>query len=392
MSLHPRIAQVRVRALLRQFPVLAILGARQIGKSTLARLAFPDFAFVDLENPLDFARIVHDPQFVVSQHKRLAIDEAQRLPELFPVLRSFLDQHPQHRVVLLGSASPGLLTRISESLTGRVGVFELAGISIFEHDAESLWIRGAFPRVHWSRPRARPEEWYPAYLRTTLEQDIPQLGFRISSLRLRNLLTMVAHTQGGLCNLSELGGSLGINYHSVAHILDILEGVFLLRRLAPYAANIGKRLVKSPKVYVRDAGLLHSLLGIPFAKPALLGHPKAGASFETFCVEQILLHAQLHDPAAQGFFYRTHGGQEVDLLLRVRGALVPIEIKLGVSVPDVRGLESCMRDLQLRRGYVVNLGGELVEIRRGIWMGGLPDLLAHLRLAPMRNARRVAGS
>jgi len=369
-------------SLSRRFPALAILGARQIGKSTLARQAFPDFTYVDLENPLDFSRANADPTFLLSQHSALVFDEAQRLPALFPALRSFLDGSPRRRVVLLGSASPGLLTRISESLTGRVGVFELSGISIFEHTADTLWLHGAFPRIHWSRPRSRPAEWYPSYLRTTLEQDIPQLGFRLSTLRMRNLLTMLAHAQGSVCNLSELGGSLGINYHSVAHILDVFEGVFLVRRLAPYAANIGKRLVKSPKVYVRDTGLLHSLLGIPFTRKALLGHPKAGASFESFCIEQILLHARLADPAAEGFFFRTHTGHEVDLVLRLRGVLVPVEIKLGVTPPDTRSLEICMRDLSLLRGYVVNLSTEPVEIRRGVWMCGLADLLKRLELAP----------
>jgi hypothetical protein len=382
MAIHTRIAKARVSKLLRQFPALAILGARQIGKSTLARLAFPDFDYIDLENALDFTRAAQDPHFLLAQHSRLVIDEAQRLPELFPILRSLLDQHPRRRVVLLGSASPGLLTRISESLTGRIGVFELAGLSIFEHPAERLWINGSFPRLHWSQPRATPAEWYPAYLRTTIEQDIPQLGFRISHVRLRNLLTMLAHAQGNVCNLSELGGSLGINYHSAAHIVDIFEGIFLVRRLAPYAANVGKRLVKSPKIYVRDTGLLHSLLGIPFSKRALLTHPKAGASFESFCIEQILLHAHLHDPTAQGFFYRTHGGQEVDLLLRLRGKLVPIEVKLGTAIPDLRGLEGCMRDLKLGRGYVVNLSSKPTEIRRDVWMGSLPDLLERLALTP----------
>lgn len=243
-------------------------------------------------------------------------------------------------------------------------------------------VQGGFPRIHWSRPRARPAEWYPSYVRTTLEQDIPQLGFRISSVRMRNLLTMLAHAQGSVCNLSELGGSLGINYHSVAHILDVFEGVFLVRRLPPYAANIRKRLVKSPKVYVRDTGLLHSLLGIPFAKTALLAHPKAGASFEAFCIEQILLHARLADPAAEGFFFRTHNGQEVDLILRIRSTLVPVEIKLGLTPPDTRSLEQCMHDLSLPRGYVVNLSAEPVEIRRGVWMCGLANLLERLRLAP----------
>jgi hypothetical protein len=380
--LRPRIARRRVASLVRRFPALVILGARQIGKSTLARQAFPSFAYVDLEHPLDHTRVERDPLYFLCQHTRVIIDEAQRLPGLFPVLRSFLDAHPRRRVVLLGSASPGLLTGISEALTGRVGVFELGGLSLFEADAEALWVLGAFPRVHWSQPRSRPAEWYPAYLRMTLERDIPQLGFRIPAGRLRNLLTMLAHAQGSVCNLSELGGSLGVNYHSVAHILDIFEGVFLVRRLPPYTPNIRKRLVKSPKVYVRDTGLLHALLGIPFSKTALLAHPKAGASFESFCVEQILLHAHFHDPGAQGFFFRTHTGQEIDLVLRLRGVLVPVEIKLGLTPPDTRGLETCMRDLALTKGYVVNLSAEPVEIRRGIWMCGLRHLLRHLRLAP----------
>ena len=382
MRHRPRIARRYLVSLARRFPALTIFGARQIGKSTLARQAFADFAYLDLEHPVDFARAEADVALLLSQHRRIVFDEAQRLPALFPAPRSFLDADPRRRVVILGSASPSLVSRMSESLTGRVGIFQLGGLSIFEHDAESLWIQGAFPRIHWSVPRSRPSEWYPAYLRTTLEQDIPQLGFRISTVRMRNLLTMIAHAQGAVCNLSELGGSLGINYHSVAHILDVFEGVFLVRRLPPYAANLRKRLVKSPKIYVRDTGLLHSLLGIPFTKTALLGHPKAGASFETFCIEQILLHARLADPAAEGFFFRTHTGQEVDLLLRVRKALVPIEIKLGLTPPDTRSLESCMRDLSLPRGYVINLSTEPVEIRRGVWMCGLRTLLQRLRIAP----------
>ena len=384
MPPRPRIATRRVTALLRRSPALAIVGARQVGKSTLARLAFPGFQHIDLERPIDLERAARDPEFLLSESARLVIDEAQRLPALFPVLRSHLDRHPRQRIALLSSASPGLVRSISESLTGRVVFFELGGISIFEHDSEALWIRGGFPRLHWTRPRAEPAEWYASYLRTTLERDIPQLGFRIAASRLRGLLSMVAHSQGSVCNLSELGGSLGVNYHSVAHILDVFEGVFLVRRLPPYAANLRKRLVKSPKIYVRDTGLLHMLLGIRHTKRALLSHPKAGPSFETFCIEQILLHAQLHDPDAQGFFFRTHTGQEVDLLLRVRGALVPIEIKLGVGVPDLRGLTTCMKDLGLARGYVVSHAPEPIEIRRGVWMGGLRELLEKLRLAPTR--------
>ncbi|MBM4268257.1 MAG: ATP-binding protein [Deltaproteobacteria bacterium] len=382
MPLRPRIAAPRLVSVLRRAPALALLGARQVGKSTLARLAFPDFTFVDLERPVDLERAARDPEFLLSQSSRLVIDEAQRLPEIFPVLRSHLDRHPGHRIVLLGSASPGLVRKISESLTGRVALFELAGISILEHPIEPLWLRGGFPRLHWTRPRADPANWYPAYVRTTLERDIPQLGVRIAAARLRALLTMVAHAQGSVSNLSELGGSLGISYHSVAHILDVLEGVFLVRRLAPYAANLRKRLVKSPKLYVRDTGILHSLLGVGHRRQGLLSHPKAGASFETFCIEQIIQHAQLRDPSAEAFFYRTHGGTEVDLLLRLRGALLPIEIKLGLGVPDLRGLEGCMRDLGLRQGFVVNLSTESVEVRRGIRMGGLREVLGWLQLVP----------
>jgi hypothetical protein len=382
MPIRARIARHRLRALLRQFPAVLIQGARQVGKSTLARTALPDFAYLDLEDPGDHRRLAADVAFVLGQHPRLVIDEAQRLPALFPALRSFLDRHPRHKVVLLGSASPGLLGRISESLTGRVGLLDLGGLSVLEHDAERIWVEGGFPRVHWTRPRVRPAEWYPAYLRTCLEQDIPQLGFRVASLRMRNLLTMIAHAQGGLTNLSDLGGSLGLNYHTVAHLLDIFEGVFLVRRLPPYLANVRKRLVRSPKLYVRDTGLLHALLGVGFTRRALLAHPKAGASFETFCIEQILLHVRLVDPSAEGFFYRTHTGLEVDLVLRRGGELVPVEIKLGVSPPDTRRLECCRRDLAVRRAWLVNLSRGPTEIARGVWMSGLAEFLEATGLRP----------
>lgn len=379
---HHRIVVPRLLALARQFPAIAILGARQIGKSTLARLAFPDHEYIDLERPVDFDRLQADPLLVLTEHARLVVDEAQRLPALFPILRSFLDEHVRHRIVLLGSAAPPLVKGISESLAGRIGFFDLAGISILEHPAPALWLDGAFPRVHWSRPRSRAAEWYPAYLRTCLEQDIPQLGFAVPSLRLRNLMMMLAHSQGGICNLSGLGASLGVNYHAVAHMLDILEGVFLVRRLQPFSRNIRKRLVKAPKVYVRDTGLLHSLLGMTFTRHALLTHPRAGASFETFCLEQIILHARLRDPGAEAFYYRTHTGVEVDLVLSLRGHLIPIEIKLGLGVPDVRPLAIGMSDIGATRGFVVNAGTGMRKIRPGIELCGLRELLAELNILP----------
>lgn len=373
--------------LLRQFPAVVVLGPRQIGKSTLARAALPKFEYFDLEHPDDVARIRRDPVFALTQSRQVVLDEAQRMPELFPVMRSLIDQSSSRKFVILGSASPELWRRVSESLAGRVGVLELGGISIFEERADELWVRGGFPRVHWSRPRAKPEDWYPSYLKAALEQDVPQLGFRIPAERMRTLLGMLAHVQGGICNLSELGGSLGVSYHAVDNILDVFEGLFLVRRLRPYFANIGKRLVKSPKVYLRDTGVLHSLLRLPHTRAALLAHPKAGASFETFCIEQIVLHALLSDPQAEPYFFRTHTGVEVDLLLSLRGELVPIEIKLGSSVPDTKGLEKCMADLGLRRGYVASAVPQKREIGRGILLCGLAELLEELRLRPSVRAR-----
>lgn len=381
---QPRIARARLASLLKQFPIVTLLGLRQVGKSTFARWALPGFDAFDLENPHTLLRLEADGQLILEQSKKLILDEAQRLPALFPLLRSHIDAHPDHKIILLGSASPSLIKKISESLAGRTGFLELGGISILEAEQEPLWIKGAFPRLHWSRPRATPEDWLPAFLRTYLEQDIPQLGFRVSSLKMMRLLSMLAHAQGSISDLSQLGGSLGIDYHSVSHILDIFEGTFLVRRLAPYYANLGKRLVKSPKLYIRDTGILHHLLGIPFKKKALLSHPKAGASFETFCVEQIVNLARLEDPAAEAYFFRTLTGVEADLLLKFRGELLPIEIKLSLTAQSVGSLERVMGYLTLKRGFIVHMQESFAEVRRGIWAGSLARVVAHLFRAAKR--------
>jgi len=366
----------------RRSPALVLLGPRQVGKSTLARLAFPDHAFFDLEDPRDEARLSADPLFALSEHRAIVIDEAQRRPELFPILRSFLDADARRRVVLLGSASPNLLFRVSESLTGRAVFFDMPGISVLEHDAKKLWRLGAFPRLHWSSPRAAPEEWYPSYLRTTLEHDIPQLGLTLPAARARMLLTLIANGQGGMLNLSELGGPLGVSYHTVAAALDVLEGVFLVRRLPPYVANVKKRLVKAPKVYVRDTGILHSLLGMGWTRSAQLAHPKSGASWETFCVEQLVAHAKIVDPGSEAFFYRTQTGVELDLVLVLRGEPIGFEIKLGLTPKPTHAMEIAMTDLGLRRAFQVNAGDALVPLTKRIAMGGLVAVLEELKLRP----------
>jgi len=377
-----RIATRRLRAIGRRSPATVILGARQVGKSTLARLAFPDHRVFDLEDPRHEAQLAADPLFALSQQTRTLVDEAQRLPALFPILRSYLDANARRRVVLLGSASPGLVRSISESLTGRAVFFELGGISCLEEKPDRLWRLGGFPRLHWTRPRAVPQEWFPSYLRTTLERDIPQLGLALPAPRARALLTLVANAQGSTLNLSELGGPLGVSYHTVAAALDVLEGVFLVRRLPPFVANIGKRLVKSPKVYVRDTGILHSLLGMGWTRASQLAHPKVGASWETFCIEQLVSHAALVDPASEAFFFRTQSGVEVDLLLRLRGELVAFEIKLGLAVKNTGPMKAAMADLGIRRGYQVNSGEDFVALEKGLWVGGIRQVIEALGLVP----------
>lgn len=379
-----RLVAPRLVQLARRFPAVAILGPRQIGKSTLARLAFPKWPVLDLENPRDFDRLRADPLYVLEQHRHLVVDEAQRLPELYPVARVFLDAEPARRLVLLGSASPVLARGLSESLTGRIAMFELGPVSAFEHDEERLWLLGGFPRMHWARPRPEPAAFFASYVRTALEQDLPALGLALPATRLRILLTMIAGAQGGLCNLSELGGSLGVSHHTVSNMLDALEGIYLVRRLRPYFVNVGKRLVKAPKLYVRDTGLLHALLGVPPRRSALLSNTKAGASYESFCVEQVLSLAAAADPGSEGHFWRTHAGAEVDLLLTLRGEIVPIEIKLGTGAPELRGLTACMSDLGLRRGFVLAPVREPVALRRGIHMVSLGMLAKELRLLPQQ--------
>lgn len=376
--IHPRIARKRFKSLLRQFPIVSILGLRQVGKSTFARWALPDFKAFDLEDPETLLRLESDGKLLLKQFPKIVIDEAQRLPSLFPLLRSHSDSHPSHKIALLGSASPSLVKKISESLAGRTAFLELSGLSILEANQEDLWIKGCFPRLHWSRPRASPQDWHPAFLRSYLEQDIPQLGFRISSQKMSRILSMLAHSQGSLSNLSELGGSLGIDYHTVSHILDIFEGTFLIRRIQPYFANLGKRLVKSPKIYIRDTGILHHLLGIPFRKTALLSHPKAGASFETFCIEQIISIARLQDPAAEAFFFRTQTGVEIDLLLKFKERLIPIEIKLSLASRGIENLSRAMKYLGLKNGFIIHMSEGFAEVKRGIWAGSLLSVITHL--------------
>ena len=365
MRFVPRAASERLERLLRDFPVVLVLGPRQCGKSTLVRAARPDWMHLDLERPADLALLQADLEGFLRQHpRRVAIDEAQRLPELFTALRHFVDRTPgRGRFLLTGSAGPGLVRTLSESLAGRVGMLELTPFRAAEvcgsRYAAGRWFFGGFPPVHARRGSAARMEWLDAYVTALLERDLPSLGVRLPAPRLRSLCGMLTHVHGNLLNVSDLARSLGVSSHTVSGDLDVLEQTFLLRRLSPYHANVQKRLTKSPKVYLRDTGILHLLAGLR-EPTSLRTWARRGASFEGLVIEELVAWARDHFVRPEAFFWRTQAGGEVDLLLVHGQRRVPIEIKLGSTVEpkQLTGLRSCMEDLGLRRGFVVYTGEE----------------------------------
>jgi predicted AAA+ superfamily ATPase len=357
----PRLATARVRALWKQFPAVLILGARQVGKTTLARQTFPRLPYVDLEEPRLQALFAADPAFQLEEREDggLILDEAQSVASVFAALRGAIDAQRgrRGRFLLLGSAQPALLTKVSESLAGRVGIVELDALTAKEARRGSprvgwrgLWLTGGFPDA----ARGDFREWWEAYLRTYVERDLPALGVSAEPLLLRRLLVMLAHQQGGLFNASSLGGSLGVTYHTVQRYVDILEQTFLVRRLTPYSRNIGKRLTKAPKVYLRDTGLLHHLLGIA-SLDALDSHPVRGASWETFVIEDLLRRERLVHPHGSAHFWRTATGDEADLVLDRGRDRVAFEIKAGSGrdADAARRLARCVTDLDARAGWIV---------------------------------------
>lgn len=401
----PRSEAVRLlRARLRLFPAVVLLGPRQCGKSTLARgLARGASATVfDLERLSDLRRLQTAPEEDLGSLQRRAglivIDEVQREPTLLTMLRPLLDDRRRRaRYLLLGSASPELVRGASESLAGRAAYVDLTPFLAAEVGRSParlmrLWSRGGFPRSFLARGERDSLEWREAYLRALLERDVPALRPGLPVASLRSLLGMLAHVHGGLLNASELGSGLGITGQTVARHLDVLEGLFVVRRLAPYFANVGKRLTKAPKVYLRDSGVLHALLGVADLD-ALRGHPKVGASWEGFVVEQITGALGLLGERPRPFFWRTHGGAEVDLLVEMRGRLLPIEIKLSGAPAVGRGLLECMKDLSLDAGFVVHGGEAAFPLGRRVFampasVLARPERLREALLQPERHLRR----
>ena len=368
-----------IKRLLRDYPVVAILGARQIGKTTLAgelvkthRGTATQF---DLEDPTAVARL-QDPMLTLAPLKGLVVlDEIQRRPELFPALRVLADRRPiRTRFLVLGSANPTLLRQSSESMAGRIAFYELPGLSLTEvprDDFSKLWIRGGFPRSFLARDEAASYEWRQNFIRTFVERDLPQLGVTIAAETARRFWTMLAHYHGQLWNSSELARAFGVADKTVRGYLDRLSDTLVIRQLAPWHENLGKRQVKSPKVYVRDTGLLHALLGIP-SQLDLSGHPKIGASWEGFVIDQIIAQLRLH--TSEYYFWQTYQGAELDLLVVRDRQRVGFEIKHTSAPALTPSMHTALADLKLDSINVVHVGARSFPMAKHIRAVGISDL------------------
>jgi hypothetical protein len=345
------------------FPIVTMLGPRQVGKTTLARQLADQWAgpvrHFDLEDPDDQARLA-DPAFVLRPLTGLVVlDEIQTRPDLFPLLRVLADRPGSPaRFLLLGSAAPELLRHTAETLAGRVVFHELDGLALDEiapsaKNADWLdtrWLRGGFPRALLATNLAESRAWREAFIRTYLERDLPQLGINLPAITLRRFWTMLAHYHGQTWNGSELARAMGVSDKTVSRYLDILEGTYMAYRLPPWHTNLGKREVKSPKVYLTDTGILHSLLGLG-SVDELLAHPKCGASWEGFMLHEIIRRAGAH--RGEVFFWSVHTGAELDLLIQRNGRRLGFEFKLTRSPKVTPSMRSSSEVLGLEHIYVV---------------------------------------
>ncbi len=340
-------------------PVVSLLGPRQVGKTTLAR-AFAKTApgrvvVYDLESPLDLRRL-SVPQLVLSETADwIILDEIQRKPELFEIVRVLADRpDAKTRFLILGSASPALVKGVTESLAGRVAFIDVPGLSLAETGPDALrklWTDGGFPRAFLASDPTVSRKWREDFIRSFLERDIPELGIRVPSETLRRFWMMIAHYHGQVWNGAEFGRAMGTSESTARRYLDILAGAYVVRVLPPWFENIGKRQVKSPKIYVRDSGILHTLLGVDSAH-ALLGHPKAGASWEGFALEQTLIHFDTRN----AFFWATHAGAELDLLVTLDGKRYGFEFKLSDAPGTTRSMHTAIETLNLKALFVIYPG------------------------------------
>lgn len=385
----PRTATLELQESLRNQAAVALVGPRQVGKTTLALSVGAQFdaVYLDLEDADDRAKLAAPVLFFGSVEDRLVIlDEIHRMPDLFQVLRGVIDEGRRNnrgtgRMLILGSASVDLLRQSSESLAGRIAYVELAPFTAIEiaddrRARETLWLRGGFPDSFLGPNDRQSLKWRRDFIRTYLERDVPMFGPRIPAQTLERLWTMLAHRQGTLLNACELGKSLQISAQTTTRYIDLLVDLLLVRHLQPHHGNLGKRLVKSPKIFVRDSGLVHALLGIENLQ-ALAGHPVAGLSWEGYVIETLL---SLLPWRSQAFLYRTAAGAEINLLLEhADGTLWAVEIKRGLAPRAERGFYEALRDLKPARAWMVHAGEDRYPMGEGIEAIGLRALAEELR-------------
>lgn len=349
----------RVRKVFEVHPIAALLGPRQCGKTTLARMIAEreHSTFFDLENPVDVRRLSTPMQALEGLSGLVVVDEVQRKPSLFELLRVLVDR-PQNKAkfLLLGSASPRLVKDVSESLAGRIGFVDLSGFDLREVGVERfnrLWIRGGFPKSFLAPSDASSMIWREDFIRTFLERDIPQFGISIPAETLRRFWTMIAHYHGQLWNAAEFARSLGTSENTARRYLDILVGTYMIRILPPWFENISKRQVKAPKIYIRDSGVLHTLLQLP-TRTDVQGHPKLGASWEGFALEQLLTLLQTKDD----YFWATYSGAELDLLVMIAGKRYGFEFKYADAPGQTRSMSVAIQDLNLEHLWVIYPGNQ----------------------------------
>jgi len=378
----------KLQAAIAQVPAVALLGARQVGKTTLAKTISKDIdsVYLDLEAPEDLLKL-SDPTSFLSAHanKLVILDEIQRSPELFPVLRGLIDKNREQgrragQFLLLGSASMDLMRQSSESLAGRISYIEMSGLNLTEidrkqKDRQTLWLRGGFPDSYLAADDDVAMDWLENLIRTYLERDIPQMGFRVPAARLRRLWTMLAHLQGETINHSKLASNLEVDAKTVSHYIDILTDLLLVRRLEPWHANVKKRLVKSPRYYVRDSGILHRLLGIN-RYDGLLSNPVLGKSWEGFAVENVL---SVLPGRAESYFYRTAAGAEVDLVIKMPSSEIwAIEIKYGVAPKIGKHYSQTCDDVGATHKYILYGGEDEFVVGNNVKIISLAGLMERL--------------
>jgi len=373
----------KINRLLESYPVVALVGPRQVGKTTLAREiaeSYGQTTFFDLENPQHLARLA-EPMLALESLKGLVIiDEIQHSPDLFKILRVLADQPKRSlQFFVIGSASPILLRQSAESLAGRIAYVEIEGFSLQEigiANQNKLWLRGGFPRSYLSSNEVTSQQWRQDFIRTFLERDLSQLGINIPAITMRRFWMMLAHYHGQIWNASEFARSFGMSDKTVRHYLDILTNTYVVKQLAPWWENISKRQVKAPKIYLSDSGILHALLGIT-NRNELEGNPKVGASWEGFALNTIL--TQLQVKPEEAFYWNTYSGAELDLLIMRGNKRIGFEFKRTASPSLTRSLKSAEIDLNLTQAFIIYPGKEKFPLAKNISAVGLSNIISQIR-------------